>query len=154
MEDDGLISYFKEQDMGYAEEQATVRKQIFTFCIIGVLFALVIIAILMFVLPTYNVWRLSLSGKAKLKEAEFSRKIAIEEAKAKKESAKSLSEAEIIRAKGVAEANKIIGKSLKDNEAYLRYLWIQALSDGNSETIYVPTEANLPILEAVRGLKK
>jgi len=74
------------------------------------------------------------------------------------ESAKNLAKAEIERAKGVAEANKIIGESLKGNEAYLRYLWIQSLSDGHSETIYVPTEANLPVLEATRrfelGMRK
>ena len=53
----------------------------------------------------------------------------------------------------MAEANKIIGASLKSNEAYLRYLWIQGLQDGSSEVIYIPTEANLPILEAVRKMK-
>jgi len=49
----------------------------------------------------------------------------------------------------VAKANKIIGDSLKDNESYLRYLWINGLSEKDNNTvIYVPTEANLPILEA------
>ncbi len=43
------------------------------------------------------------------------------------ESAKHLADAEVIRAEGVAKANKIIGDSLKDNEGYLRYLWIQGL---------------------------
>ena len=74
----------------------------------------------------------------------------VEEAKARLESAKFESQAEIERAKGVAEANRIIGDSLKGNEAYLRYLWIQGLQDGSSETIYIPTEANLPIMEATR----
>lgn len=100
--------------------------------------------------PQYKVYSQKLSGEAKLKEAESSRKIAIEEAKAKKESAIMLAEAEVERAKGVAEANKIIGDSLSGNEAYLRYLWIQGLQDGSSEVIYVPTESNLPILEAGR----
>jgi len=98
--------------------------------------------------PQYNVWNKTLSGKAKLKEAEWSRQIKVKEAEALQESAKHLARAEVERAKGVAEANKIIGKSLKGNESYLRYLWIQGLNDGNSEVIYVPTEANLPILEA------
>src|SRR3990170_3957810 len=54
-------------------------------------------------------------------------------------------------AKGVAQANEIIGQSLKGNEAYLRYLWIQGLENGTAPTIvYVPTEAGLPILEAGR----
>ena len=103
--------------------------------------------------PKYNVWRKELRGKADLKEAEWSRQIAIEEAKARKESATLDAQAEVERAKGVAEANQIIGNSLRDNEAYLRYLWIHGLHDGSSEVIYVPTEANLPILEATRALQ-
>jgi regulator of protease activity HflC (stomatin/prohibitin superfamily) len=95
-----------------------------------------------------------LSGLAQLKEAEWNRKIAIEEAKAKLEAAKSLAEAEVERAKGVAQANKIIGESLQNNEAYLRYLWVQGLQDDNSEVIYVPTETNLPLLEATRNINK
>jgi len=98
--------------------------------------------------PQYNVWQKELKGKASLKEAEWDRQITIKEAEAKQQSATALAGAEVERAKGVAEANKIIGKSLQGNESYLRYLWIQGLQDGNSEVIYVPTEANLPILEA------
>ncbi len=123
----------------------------------GVLGAIIVVVLLLGVIlygfPKYNVWRKELSGKADLKEAEWSRQIAVEEAKARKESAVLDAEAEVERAKGVAEANKIIGNSLKGNDAYLRYLWIQGLHDGNTETIYVPTEANLPILEATRNLK-
>jgi regulator of protease activity HflC (stomatin/prohibitin superfamily) len=64
------------------------------------------------------------------------------------ESAKALAAAEVERARGVAEANKIIGESLKGNEAYLRWQWIQNLESGSNSVIYVPTEAGLPILEA------
>jgi regulator of protease activity HflC (stomatin/prohibitin superfamily) len=98
--------------------------------------------------PQYFVWQRELSGKAQLAEAEWNRRIKIQEAEATKESAKHLADAEIQRAKGVAEANKIIGESLKGNDSYLRYLWIQGLNDSSGEVIYVPTEANLPILEA------
>jgi regulator of protease activity HflC (stomatin/prohibitin superfamily) len=104
--------------------------------------------------PRYNVWRLELRGKAALKEAEWNRQIAIEEANARKESAVLLAQAEVERAIGVAEANEIIGESLRENEAYLRYLWINGLHDGSSEVIYIPTEANLPILEAVRKMRE
>mgnify|MGYP006286023995 CR=1 FL=1 len=103
--------------------------------------------------PKYSVWQKGLAGKADLKEAEWNRQIAIKEAEAKKESAKMLADAEVERAKGVAQANKIIGESLKGNESYLRYLWINGLQDGSSEVIYIPTEANLPILEAGRKIK-
>jgi regulator of protease activity HflC (stomatin/prohibitin superfamily) len=120
---------------------------------VGVIILIGLITLGMWGCPTYNVWQKELAGKAKLREAEWSRQIRIEEAEASMESAKHLAEAEIIRSRGVAEANKIIGESLRDNDAYLRYLWIQGLHDGTSETIYIPTEAQLPILEATRGLK-
>ncbi len=99
-------------------------------------------------MPQYMVWQQTLAGKAKLREAEWSRQVAVEEAKALKESAEHVKDAEIIRATGVAEANAIIGESLKDNEAYLRWRWIEGLQTNDMQVIYVPTEANLPILEA------
>jgi len=113
----------------------------------------ILIAVGMVGCPKYNVWQKGLKGQAELKQAEWNRQIAIKEAEAKKESATMLAAAEVERAKGVAEANNIIGESLQGNEAYLRYLWIQGLHDGSSEVIYVPTEAQLPILEAGRLLK-
>ena len=110
-------------------------------------------ATLMAVIPKYNVWSKELRGKASLREAEWDRQIKIQEAQANLESEKLNAMAEVERARGVAESNKIIGEGLKDNEEYLRYLWIKGLNDGSSEVIYVPTEANLPILEATRKLK-
>ena len=100
--------------------------------------------------PRYNVWQQEMEGRAALAKAEQDRQIRVAEARAKLESAKFESDAEIERARGVAQANAIIGDSLKGNDAYLRYLWIQGLNDSSGETIYVPTEANLPILEAGR----
>jgi regulator of protease activity HflC (stomatin/prohibitin superfamily) len=108
---------------------------------------------LMFGMPMYNVWQQEMTGKAEFSRAEQNRKIKVEEAKAEKESATFRAEAEIIRAEGVAKANQIIGGSLKDNKDYLTYLWIQALYDESNSVIYVPTEANLPILEATRIAK-
>ena len=102
--------------------------------------------------PMYNVWAKELSGKAQLAEAQWNRQIAVEEAAARLESAKLDAQAEIETAKGVAEANVIIGTSLKNNPEYLLWRWIEGLHDANAETIYVATEANLPILEAGRFL--
>jgi len=110
--------------------------------------AIIIMAAFMIIIPKYKVWQKELNGKAMLKEAEWSKQIRIEEAKAKLESATLEAQAEVERAKGVAEANRIIGDSLKGNEGYLRYLWIQGLHDGSSEVVYIPTEAGLPLLEA------
>jgi len=120
----------------------------FALSIIGAVVTVALIGFIMWLIPTYRVWQKNLSGQAQLEEASWNRQIMVEEAKAKVNSAKHLADAEIVRAGGAAKANTIIGESLKENEAYLRYLWVQGLQDGSSEVIYVPTEANLPILEA------
>lgn len=100
--------------------------------------------------PIYSVWEQRLKGEAELARAEANRKIRVLEANAEQDASKSLAEAEVIRAEGVARANKIIGDSLANNEGYLRYLWIQSLKTNQKEVVYVPTEANLPIMEANR----
>lgn len=109
-------------------------------------FILLLIGSLFILYPIWNVWSSEMSGKAQLREAEGNRQITIEEAKALKESAELKREAEVIRARGIAEANDIIAGSI--TEEYIRYKFIEGLNDGNTEVIYVPTEANLPILEA------
>ncbi len=101
-------------------------------------------------LPQYKVYKQEMAGRAILAEAESSRQVAILEARAKKEAAVSLAAAEVERAKGVAAANQIIGDSLHNNEDYLRYLFVNAMEHTSNQVIYVPTEANLPILEASR----
>ena len=116
------------------------------------------IALNMAFMPNYRIYKQDKQGQANLRQQEWEKKILIEQAKALNESATLQAEAtikqetakaqaEVIRAKGVAEANSIIAGSLKGNESYLRYLWIDKLAD-NANTIYVPTEAGLPILEA------
>ena len=110
--------------------------------------------LILFGLPNYLVWQQNKEGEAELARAEQNRQIAIHEAKAKEESAKSLANSDIIRAEGVAKANKIIGDSLSNNEAYIHYLWIEALKESNNEVIYIPTEAGIPITESQRFNKK
>jgi len=139
----------------------------------GVILLVVLLIVMgMWGFPKYGIYSKEMRGKARLKEAEWTKRVQIEEKKAELEAveyekkttvkraeatnlkiieeAKGFAEAEITRAGGVAKANSVIGNSLKGNEAYLRYLFIQGLHDGSSEIIYVPTEANLPILEAAR----
>ena len=111
---------------------------------------LALVSVMMYGCPKYKVYSQRSEGEAELARAESNRRIRVQEADALRESASKLAEAEVIRARGVAEANKIIGESLKGNEAYLRYLWIRNLeeSEKTGSVIYVPTEAGLPILEA------
>lgn len=120
----------------------------------GIIVTILLIAGAMWGLPMYRVYHQRLAGEASLAEAQYSRQIAVAEANAKMDAAKLLAQAEVERAKGVAQANKIIGDSLKDNEAYLRYLFVNNLENTKNQIIYVPTEANLPILEATRLSKR
>ena len=120
-------------------------------CSLGVISFVGIVCLSMWGCPRYEVYRQYMQGEAELARASQNRQIKIREAEAAAEAARLLAEAEIERAKGVAEANRIIGESLKGNEAYLRYLWIQGLQEGSTpQVVYVPTEAGLPILEAGR----
>lgn len=114
----------------------------------GILFLIVLAAVGLYGCPQYNVYHQRMEGEAELSKAHYSKQVQVQDAEAKLESSKSLAKAEIERSKGVAEANKIIGESLKNNESYLRYLWIHSLETTQDRVIYVPTEANLPILEA------
>lgn len=118
---------------------------------LGALLAVVLLAGGPYGCPQYTVYQQRLQGEAELARADFNRQIAVREAQAKLDAASRLAEAEVARAKGVAQANKIIGDSLKGNEAYLRYLWIDKLDMTRTPVIYVPTEAGLPILEAGHG---
>lgn len=105
--------------------------------------------------PAYNVYSATMSGKAELAQAEQNRQIQIAQSKAKADAAQFEAQAEVTRATGVAQANKIIGDSLKGNEDYLRYLWVNNIENTKGDTIvYVPTEANMPILEATRLQQK
>ena len=108
----------------------------------GVLILIPLIALGMWGCPQYKVWSSGLSGKAQLERAKQSRQILIEQARAEKESAK-------LR----AEAIEIVGKAAKAYPEY-RYqeflgAFAEALKDGKmNQVVYVPTEANVPIMEA------
>ena len=122
--------------------------------IVGQLVAAVVFLVVLGMVgcPQYKVYEQRKAGEAMLAHAQSAKEVAVAETRAKMESASLLAQAEVARANGVAQANKIIGESLKNNEAYLRYLWITDVAGaGQSKTVvYIPTEANLPILEASR----
>ena len=117
----------------------------------GTFFLFALIGIGMWGCPQYNVWEQGLAGEAALARATQDRQIRIEEAKAKLESAQLESEAEVLRAEGVAASVAKIEDKL--TEAYLRYRFILMLEETGGkgrETIYIPTEGGMPILEAGR----
>lgn len=91
-----------------------------------------------FITPRYNLYR-----------ATHEKRILVEQSKAERDAAVDLARAEVERAKGVAESNRIIAQSI--DPEYLRYLFItQGLNTDDKTVVYVPTEAQLPVLEAER----
>jgi regulator of protease activity HflC (stomatin/prohibitin superfamily) len=105
-------------------------------------------------LPTYNVYSKQMAGKAAYEQAVQDRRIRVLEAQAALDSAELTARAEIARARGTNEANRIMAESLGGPDNYLRWAYIDMLKEtaGKSgrETIYIPTEAGMPVLEAGR----
>ena len=125
------------------------KSTIVSLCAIGV-FVLALIASFMFGYPRYKVWQQEMAGKAEFAKAEQNRKIKIEEARANLEAEKLNAQAEIERAKGAAKAIEIENGSI--TPTYIQYLWVRQQTNLNDKTvIYIPTEGNLPILEAGRN---
>ena len=116
---------------------------------IGILVAVVLVGF-----PTYNVYSKQMAGKAAYEEAVQNRRIRVLEAQAALDSAQLTAQAEIARARGTNEANRIMAESLGGPENYLRWAYIHMLEETSGkdgrQTIYIPTEAGMPILEAGR----
>ena len=115
--------------------------------LVPVLVTIGVVLVILFYLfgyPQWNVWRMGLEGEANLARAEQERQIEIAQAKAEKEAATHR-----------AEAIGIIGEAAKAYPEYRQQEFIgafgEALREGNvNQIIYVPTEANIPIMEAGR----
>jgi hypothetical protein len=119
--------------------------------IIGIIVGIVAFIFIwfIFIYPVWNVWASKKSGEAKLEEAKFAEQVARAEADARLGAAKINKEAAIIEAEAVSEQIAKIGKGLTEHGLYLRWQWIEMMrSRPDGSVIYVPTEANLPILEA------
>ena len=135
-----------------ANQSSNVRDTAIAMSVIGV-FILALIAAFMFGYPKYKVWQQEMAGKAEFAKAEQNRKIKIEEARANLEAEKLNAQAEIERAKGAAKAIEIENGSI--TPTYIQYLWVRQQADlGDKTVIYIPTEGNLPILEAGRTAAK
>lgn len=125
-------------------------KSIITFTSFCLFVFLSLCILSMWGCPKYKVYSQRMEGEALLAHAQASKEVAVAEARAKMESSAMLAQADTIRAHGVARSNEIIGASLRNNQAYLHWLWIDNIEKNPQAVIYVPTEANLPILEAGR----
>ncbi|NIP54121.1 MAG: hypothetical protein GWN00_01485 [Aliifodinibius sp.] len=110
--------------------------------VVGVM--LVILAL--YVWPTYRVWQKELAGKARLKEAEYTKQIMVEQAKAERDAAE-------LQAAAIA----IVGEAA---QAYPEYQYQQfltafgtALENGDiKQVVYIPTEAGILLVEMRRPL--
>lgn len=112
--------------------------------------ALILLAIVVVAVgcPQYKVYSREKAGQAMLAEARNSKLVQLEEARANLESEKLNALAEIERARGAARAIEI--ESGRLTPEYIQYLWVRSNRFDRATTIYVPTEAGLPILEANR----
>ena len=100
--------------------------------------------------PNWRVWASHKRGLADLQQAKNEQQIQVANAQGRLDAANLNKQAAIIEAEAVAAQIKEIGEHLTQHELYLRWQWIRMMEDRDGETIYVPTEANLPILEATR----
>ena len=111
-----------------------------------------LLALILLGLPTYNVYRKQMAGKAAYEQAVQDRRIRVLEAQAALDSARLTAQAEIERARGTNESNRIMSESLGGPDNYLRWAYIHMLQEtagqGDRQIIYLPTEAGMPILEA------
>lgn len=94
--------------------------------------------------PQYNVYSQRLEGEAALAKAHSTRQVLVTQAQAEKDAA-------VLRAEAIA----IVGKAAKDFPEYRQQEFIGAFAEAMhqgriNQIIYVPTEANIPILEAHR----
>jgi len=134
-------------------EKTQNRISEWSFAIVVIAFFVGVVWLFMWGIPKYRVWETEIGiesaqniGKAEMVRAEENRKIAIEEAKANLEVQKLNSKAEVERAKGMAQAIEIENGKL--TTLYIQYLWVRNIDKMDGDKIYIPTESNLPLLEA------
>lgn len=131
----------------YHEYSITEHAVLWTIRLTVALIIVGLFAGLFYVWPQYRVWQRGLAGEAALRQAEQERQILVEQARAEKDSA-------TLRAEAIA----IVGKAAQDYPEYRSQEFIgafaEALQGGKiSQVVYVPTEANIPIMEAGRVVR-
>jgi hypothetical protein len=124
----------------------------------GGLAGLVLLLILLWTLvgyPHWRVWSSHQRGLADLQQAKNEQQIQIAKAQSRLDAAVLNKQAAIIEAEAVAAQIQAIGDKLTTHDLYLRWQWIKMMEDtaGDHNTIYVATEAGVPILEATRLAK-
>lgn len=117
----------------------------------GVLVVVILVWIL-FGYPHWKVWASHQSGLADLTKAKNEQQIQIAQAQSRLDAAELNKQAAVIEAEAVSLQIQEIGAQLTTHNLYLQWQWISMMEKrpAGSSTIYVATEAGLPILEANR----
>lgn len=141
----GMFYERKDGETGFHPIAIIVWIVVFIFATIG---------IISWIVPQYNVWSKTLSGKAELQKQEYERQVKVVQSKADLEAANNYADAEVRRAEGAAGAAKIISGALEKNPSYLQYLAIEAQKENaqgqNHTTIYIPVGDNgIPLVNNV-----
>lgn len=104
--------------------------------------------------PKWRVWAAHQAGLADLQRARNEQQIQTARAQGRLDASGLNKKAAIVEAEAVAAQIDAIGSQLTRHDLYLRWQWIKMMEDTHSDSetsiIYVPTEANIPILEAMR----
>lgn|SRR4051812_48201233 len=114
-----------------------------------IIILVVFVAFILWFIPTYRVWQSQKSGEADLAQAHKEQQVQVAKAQGRLDAANLNKQAAIVEAEAVAKQIETIGANLKEHDLYLKWQWIKMMEERpESSVIYVPTEANLPILEA------
>ncbi len=118
-----------------------------------VFWPVVLVAVLilwaLFGAPVWRVWAQQKQGEADLQQAHKEQQIQVSKAQGRLDAATINKQAAIIEAEAVATQIETIGKTLTQHDLYLKWQWIKMMEERpESSVIYVPTEANIPIMEA------
>jgi regulator of protease activity HflC (stomatin/prohibitin superfamily) len=125
----------------------------------GTVTAVIILSLIVMALlwtPLVGPWAAERRGMAELRQAQQNRQILVEQAEAQQQVSIIRAQAEKEASELRAEAIAIIGEAAQRYPEYRQQEFIGAfavaLEEGSiSQIIYVPTEANIPILEAGSG---
>lgn len=120
------------------------NSNVILLVITSVLVGVFVLACLLFGVPVYRVWAANYNGKAILVKAEQTRQVLVTQANAELEASKA-------RAQAIAIVGEAAQKYPEYRQQEFMGAFAEALREGNmSQIIYVPTEANIPVMEAGR----
>lgn len=124
-------------------------QQFITYAIYG---GVILIIWILFGYPMWRVWAAHQAGMADLQRARNEQQIQVSMAQGRLDAAHLNKQAAVIEAEAVGLQIKEIGANLTQHDLYLRWQWIKMMEEieTTATVVYVPTEANLPILEAAR----